>query len=230
MVDSSGDLYEKVVGWEMSFLPLQKVVLNLNMENSAGEPASLNTESDNSMAEGSIQSSSVCLSDAQKAKIEKNRQKALALRRSREGCKPYTKKKPEKKQVKIPEGAIRLPGGLLDTNAGFLIDEEEVLEEKELSVIQEPGPLLGGDLLRCLDCGNSFQDSSLYKQFDHSVCDDCRDNEDKHNLITKTEAKNEYLLKDADLDRREPPLKFLVRKNPHNPRWGDMKLYLRLQV
>ena len=57
-----------------------------------------------------------------------------------------------------------------------------------------------------------------------------RDNDEKHKLITKTEAKNTYLLKDADFDRREPPLKFIVRKNPHNPRWGDMKLYLLSQV
>lgn len=57
-----------------------------------------------------------------------------------------------------------------------------------------------------------------------------RDNEDKHCLITKTDARNEYLLKDVDFDKREPQLKFIVRKNPHNPRWGDMKLYLKLQV
>ncbi|CAG2060909.1 unnamed protein product, partial [Timema podura] len=56
------------------------------------------------------------------------------------------------------------------------------------------------------------------------------DNEDKHALITKTDAKNEYLLKDCDLDKREPPLKFIVKKNPHNARWGDMKLYLHVQV
>ena len=30
--------------------------------------------------------------------------------------------------------------------------------------------------------------------------------------------------------QREPTLKFLTRKNPHNQRWGDMKLFLRLQV
>ena len=48
--------------------------------------------------------------------------------------------------------------------------------------------------------------------------------------ITKTDIKNIFLLKDHDLDERKPPLKFIVRKNPHNPRWGDMKLYLRLQV
>lgn len=58
----------------------------------------------------------------------------------------------------------------------------------------------------------------------------CRDNEDKHALITKTDAKTEYLLKDCDLDKREPILKYIVRKNPHNPRWGDMKLYLHVQV
>lgn len=49
-------------------------------------------------------------------------------------------------------------------------------------------------------------------------------------MITRTDAKNTYLLKDCDLDKREPPLKFLLRKNPHDSRWGDMKLYLQLQV
>jgi DNA-repair protein complementing XP-A cells len=58
----------------------------------------------------------------------------------------------------------------------------------------------------------------------------CRDNEEKHRLITKTDAKNVYLLKDCDLEKREPPLKFIMKKNPHNVRWGSMKLYLELQV
>jgi DNA-repair protein complementing XP-A cells len=57
-----------------------------------------------------------------------------------------------------------------------------------------------------------------------------RNNEEEHALITRTDAKNTYLLKDCDLDKREPPLKFLLRKNPHDSRWGDMKLYLQLQV
>lgn len=30
--------------------------------------------------------------------------------------------------------------------------------------------------------------------------------------------------------QRKPALKYIVRKNPHNPRWGDMKLFLRMQV
>ncbi|KAH0819432.1 hypothetical protein GEV33_003359 [Tenebrio molitor] len=57
----------------------------------------------------------------------------------------------------------------------------------------------------------------------------CRDLEE-HKLITKTEALNMYLLRDYDLDKREPPLKYITRKNPHNVRWGEMKLYLQLQI
>jgi DNA repair protein len=55
-------------------------------------------------------------------------------------------------------------------------------------------------------------------------------NDDKYSLITRTDARQEYLLKDCDLDLREPILRFILRKNPLNPRWGDMKLYLRLQA
>lgn len=57
-----------------------------------------------------------------------------------------------------------------------------------------------------------------------------RDPEEKHALISKSNAKDIYLLKDCDLDRREPPLKFIVKKNPRNDKWGDMKLYLECQV
>ncbi|KFV47195.1 DNA repair protein complementing XP-A cells, partial [Tyto alba] len=57
-----------------------------------------------------------------------------------------------------------------------------------------------------------------------------RDAEDKHKLITRTEAKEEFLLKDCDLDKREPVLRFILKKNRHNAQWGDMKLYLKPQV
>ena len=57
-----------------------------------------------------------------------------------------------------------------------------------------------------------------------------RDSDEKHTLITKSDAKSKYLLKDADFDKREPPLKFIVKKNPHNSGWGDMKLFLEIQV
>ena len=52
---------------------------------------------------------------------------------------------------------------------------------------------------------------------------------DDYELITRTDAKKEFLLKDCDFDFREPMLKFIVKKNPHNKKWGEMKLYLKFQ-
>lgn len=48
-------------------------------------------------------------------------------------------------------------------------------------------------------------------------------------MITRTEAKAEYLLKDCDFDAREPPLKFIEKRNPHRNKYGNMKLYLKFQ-
>ena len=53
---------------------------------------------------------------------------------------------------------------------------------------------------------------------------------EKYRLITKTDAKERYLLKDSDIDRREPLLQFIVKKNPHHSKWGEMKLFLESQV
>ncbi|NXX03149.1 XPA protein, partial [Larus smithsonianus] len=131
------------------------------------------------------------LSAAALAKIERNRQRALALRQARLAARPYP-----------------AAGRMAAADA----------------------PVLEFDYLICGDCGKEFMDSYLMQHFDWATCDNCRDAEDKHKLITRTEAKEEYLLKDCDLDKREPVLRFIVKKNPHNSRWGDMKLYLKLQV
>ena len=53
----------------------------------------------------------------------------------------------------------------------------------------------------------------------------------KHSTITKTEAKQRFLLKDCDFEERcGPPLSFHLKRNPHSSHWGDMKLYLLCQV
>ncbi|VDP35015.1 unnamed protein product [Soboliphyme baturini] len=88
----------------------------------------------------------------------------------------------------------------------------------------------GSARLECIDCGKCFSDSFLFNKFGHRCCDACRDRDGEHKLITCSNAKKLYLLKDCDLNSRQPPLRFLLRKNPHSPRGGDMKLYLRLQV
>ncbi|XP_015783093.1 DNA repair protein complementing XP-A cells homolog [Tetranychus urticae] len=82
----------------------------------------------------------------------------------------------------------------------------------------------------CTECKKKFIESFLKTNFDYNVCNACRDPKDKHSLITRTEAKNEYLLKDCDLDKREPPLRFIAKKNPNPLARGDMRLYLHIQV
>ena len=50
-----------------------------------------------------------------------------------------------------------------------------------------------------------------------------------HILTVKIEISFLFFL-DADLDKREPILRFITKKNPRNNHWGEMKLYLQSQV
>ncbi|XP_071743540.1 DNA repair protein complementing XP-A cells homolog [Lepeophtheirus salmonis] len=158
-------------------------------------------------------SASSSLSLVQKDKIERNRRKALALKLAREKIKDERTKEN-------------------DSGAGFFIPPEEDSDAKvhdSIEVEGRPAPFIGDGMPECIDCEENFSESYLFTTFGHYVCDGCKEN-DHNRLITKTEAKKIFLLKDCDLDRREPPLKFIIKKNPHNPRWGEMKLYLRYQV
>ncbi|XP_066273290.1 DNA repair protein complementing XP-A cells homolog [Branchiostoma lanceolatum] len=171
------------------------------------------------------------LSDAQRAKIERNRQRALLLRQARLSSRPYTDPSDRPRgQGKSSQG--KLPGRVIDSGAGFLIEEDEEGEDPtaKIKVVHRPGPILEPDRVACELCNKEISDSFLFNSFDVPVCDGCKDMEEKHKLITKTEAKQEFLLKDCDFDQRDPPLKCIIRKNPHNQRWGDMKLFLLYQV
>lgn len=90
-------------------------------------------------------------------------------------------------------------------------------------------PLNENTMKECEECHMDFLRSYLYRNFAVFVCDDCRKPKDTHELITRTEAKTKYLLKDCDLDLRKPPLRYILKKNPHQSR-GDMRLYLKFQV
>ncbi|XP_029767181.1 DNA repair protein complementing XP-A cells isoform X2 [Terrapene carolina triunguis] len=163
------------------------------------------------------------LSAAMRAKIERNRQRALMLRQARLAARPYPAAPSE------GSAKVKAPPKIIDTGGGFFLEEEEEEEHKVEKIVHQPGPVLEFDYLICEECGKQFMDSYLMQHFDWATCDNCRDVEGKHKLITRTEAKQEYLLKDCDLDKREPVLKFILKKNPHNSQWGDMKLYLKLQ-
>lgn len=130
----------------------------------------------------------------------------------------------------------------MDSGGGFLIEQPVTASQSNGAASSEANeldhaPKMVDDAIaipvqydECLECGDAFADSYLMNSFCHSVCDKCRDPDGEHALITRTEAKAEYLLKDCDFDKRDPPLRYISRKNPHNIRWGEMKLYLHLQV
>ncbi|XP_018889049.1 DNA repair protein complementing XP-A cells isoform X4 [Gorilla gorilla gorilla] len=162
-----------------------------------------------------------------RASIERKRQRALMLRQARLAARPYSA------TAAAATGGmanVKAAPKIIDTGGGFILEEEEEEEQKIGKVVHQPGPVMEFDYVICEECGKEFMDSYLMNHFDLPTCDNCRDADDKHKLITKTEAKQEYLLKDCDLEKREPPLKFIVKKNPHHSQWGDMKLYLKLQI
>ncbi|XP_013106909.1 DNA repair protein complementing XP-A cells homolog [Stomoxys calcitrans] len=190
--------------------------------------------SSNKMAENS-------LTDAQKARIERNRAKALSLKQSKLVSHPYALNRKDVNSVDGTSSVIKVQGTkYVDSGGGFLIEQAVTASQnaaQSSNATTSDQPTLVDDAIsipvhydECLMCGEMFADSFLMNNFSHSVCDKCRDCDGEHSLITRTEAKAEYLLKDCDFDKREPPLRYISRKNPHNIRWGEMKLYLHLQV
>lgn len=162
-----------------------------------------------------------------KDRIERNRQKALALKQSRLVHHPYAKGE----VVSIDKTTIKIGASKFkDTGGGFLLEENpEETDTDDLPVAQTEAAIAEPDRPECRTCETPFATSFLFDTFDCKCCDNCKDL-DIYKLITKTEAKSKFLLQDCDIEKREPPLKFIKRKNPHNVRWGDMKLYLELQV
>ena len=187
------------------------------------------------------------LTAEQLERIERNRRRALELRSS--STKNY-----EEKNKQIVTAPIRKQQ--IDSHAGFFIeDDPNVVDQRPpvyetVSIIrrtQLDQPDITG--MPCAECQLTFFTSYLHKNFDEPVCDDCRekfsdpnDNDEieiddqraeetiRYSLITRTAAKERFLLTDYDLDKREPILKCIQRKNPHNQRWGVMRLYLRCQI
>eukprot|EP00116_Pleurobrachia_bachei_P008315 sb/3468577/ len=111
-------------------------------------------------------------------------------------------------------------------------------EGKEQNSSSEPAPKTGRDVagcdlseldnpVKCRECNIQCNASYLYTKFEETVCDECREKDrDQFKLISKTDAKNEFILKDCDFDYREPHLKYVSAPNPHRPHGASMKLYL----
>ncbi|XP_067631639.1 DNA repair protein complementing XP-A cells homolog [Eurosta solidaginis] len=181
--------------------------------------------------------------EAEKARMERNRIRALHLRQAKLVANPYQKKNGN--LASGEDSIIKVQGTkYIDSGGGFLLEQpaiptagQAVTKQKETAGSTAENTNISNEAItipvnyeECLDCGDAFVESYLFSNFGHTVCDKCRDPDGRHALITRTEAKAEYLLKECDFDRREPQLRYISRKNPHNVRWGEMKLYLLLQV
>ncbi|KAH0133329.1 DNA repair protein, partial [Aureobasidium melanogenum] len=97
----------------------------------------------------------------------------------------------------------------------------------------EPGlSALGGakEQKKCRECGTLEIDWKWDDVFGCQVCKACQEKfPDKYSLLTKTEAREDYLLTDPEL-KDEQLLPRLEKPNPHKSTWNNMMLYLRYQV
>uniref|UniRef100_A0A1I8JQ67 XPA_C domain-containing protein n=1 Tax=Macrostomum lignano TaxID=282301 RepID=A0A1I8JQ67_9PLAT len=169
------------------------------------------------------------LTQEQLARSERNRQAALLLRQSKQRLRDLQDKSVVAPSASTGAASNAAPvavavgfGGVgaaaTDSCGGFIYEEDgsgggkRGNQQKPRRLVVEPGPLIDPNEL----------------VFDVAVCDACYETqrEDAYGLLARSDAKSRYLLKDGDLDRREPPLRCLLRRNPHNPRGGDMRLYL----
>ncbi|EMD92000.1 hypothetical protein COCC4DRAFT_201522 [Bipolaris maydis ATCC 48331] len=116
-------------------------------------------------------------------------------------------------------------------------DEEAALLEAAENAEIESGTFKGkyGDGKRdvkgkCRECSSLEIDWKWQDTFFISVCNACKEKfPDKYSLLTKTEARDDYLLTDPEL-KDEDLLPHLERPNPHKQFFHPMQLFLRLQV
>jgi DNA-repair protein complementing XP-A cells len=95
----------------------------------------------------------------------------------------------------------------------------------------EPGlSVLNGDKKKCRECGSLEIDWQFDEHLQTQVCHTCKEKmPEKYSLLTKTEAKEDYLLTDPEL-RDENLLPRMLKPNPHKSTWNDMMLFMRFQV
>ncbi|KAI9653848.1 MAG: hypothetical protein M1821_006879 [Bathelium mastoideum] len=87
-----------------------------------------------------------------------------------------------------------------------------------------------GSTKQCRECGIPDIDWKWEEVFDCAVCNSCKERvPEKYSLLTKTEAREDYLLTEPEL-KDEKLLPHLEKPNPHKATWNNMMLYLRYQV
>ncbi|KAJ2160909.1 DNA repair protein rad14 [Coemansia sp. RSA 552] len=184
------------------------------------------------------------LTPGQLARIEANRKQALERRKASEQQAHERGKASEQPAADGPPPrterlrATRMSTGyyeynlstMRDTKAGFLEEEPTHSPEKKRKVVMvdelpyDPDP---EEDLSCCECGSIDLDVVYLKIFKVKVCKPCIEKlPDHYSLLTKTEAKEDYLLTDGELRDREL-FPVWEKANPHKSTWNNMLLYLR---
>ena len=160
------------------------------------------------------------LSEEQLAQIEANRERAKKRRLERF---LESVEQTEEEPLETRQAAAASFGG------GFIPDDDD--DQREPEQTETPEMLFPLELNdRCKVCGSFDLDHHLQKNYRVAVCLSCRDaHPDRFSLITKTRAREEYLLTDEEL-RDESRMPHISKPNPLRPNWSDMQLFLREQV
>ncbi|EMC97193.1 hypothetical protein BAUCODRAFT_121694 [Baudoinia panamericana UAMH 10762] len=83
---------------------------------------------------------------------------------------------------------------------------------------------------KCRECGSLEIDWQWDEALRCQICHTCKEKyPEKYSLLTKSEAREDYLLTDPEL-RDETLLPHLEKPNPHKSTWHNMMLYVRYQV
>ncbi|KAJ2776622.1 DNA repair protein rad14 [Coemansia javaensis] len=178
------------------------------------------------------------LTPEQLARIDANRRQAQARQRQRAAA--------DRSETAEPGGAA--PAGRLraskistgyyeynlstmrDTKAGFIEEDRPAAgspEKKRKAVVLDEIPYDPDAVQQCCECGSVDLDAMYLKMFRVMVCRACIEGiPDRYSLLTKTEAKDDYLLTDSELrDRDVFPV--WEKPNPHKSTWNNMLLFLR---
>ncbi|KAI9311835.1 XPA protein C-terminus-domain-containing protein, partial [Dichotomocladium elegans] len=136
---------------------------------------------------------------------------------------------------------------IVDSKGGFLVEEtkEDKLIKSRREATTKIAPYLRivkrsmltlamsadpSENPKCRDCESLDVDPTFFQVFHLAVCPNCKEKfPERYSLITKTEAKEDYLLTDPEL--RDPELlPHWSKPNPRKATWNNMMLYVREMV
>ncbi|CAO3627299.1 unnamed protein product [Cunninghamella blakesleeana] len=125
---------------------------------------------------------------------------------------------------------------LENTKGGYIVDEvteEKINKFKEQATKIDPYlpySLDPNENPKCRDCKWMDVDHIFFQVFHLSVCNACKEKyPERYSLITKTEAREDYLLTDPEL-RDTELLPHWSKPNPRKSTWNNMMLYVREMV